>query len=64
MVKVREILVNLKGPRDNGQGPRDLGQKRSERSVATVQRLQPKLDQLTKNLVRLFLMMTLYNLSH
>ena len=32
---VREIVVNLKGPRDFGQGPRDLGQKRSERSVAT-----------------------------
>ena len=23
LVKVREILVNLKGPRDTGQGPRD-----------------------------------------
>ena len=36
LVKVREILVNFKGPRDVGQGPRDLGQKRSERSGSTV----------------------------
>ena len=25
-IKVREMLVNLKGPRDVGQGPRDTGQ--------------------------------------
>ena len=37
MVKVREILVNFKGPRDVGQGPRDTGQKRSERSGSTLE---------------------------
>ena len=25
-IKVREMLVNLEGPRDVGQGPRDTGQ--------------------------------------